>query len=194
MELWKKRLDLKTLPSETVVFIINHSILCIRMNQNNMRKSQLCFLYYRWRMSLTDIYQQIRLWQVIFPQERAAETGQRPRHGGLRQQWRQHVASVQVQEQLTESLSERHPAAHDGSEGRWRHRGPQEEEPLGVLQLQRMRSGRRLPGVVLRNRGQLCLPHGWETSAFVTVQDNISHESSKMIGGLCFNTKSALRL
>lgn len=131
--------------------------------------TQFCFLCCRWRVSLTNSYQPIRLWQVIFPQERAPETGQCNRHGGLRQQWRQRVASVQVQEQFTESVSERHPAPHDGGEGRCGHLSPQEEEPLWVVQLQRMWSRCRVPGVVLRNRGQLCVPHGWEMSVFVTL-------------------------
>ncbi len=129
---------------------------------------QCCFHCCRWRVSLTNAYQPVRLWQVLFPQERAPETGQRPRHGGLRQQWRQRVASIQVQEQFTESVSERHPAAHDGGEGRRRHLGTQEEEPLRVVQLQRLRSRCCLPGVVLWNRGQLCLPHGWEMLWHVT--------------------------
>lgn len=155
-------------------------------------KSQFCSLCCRGRVSLTNSYQPIRLWQVIFPQERAPETGHRPRHGGLRQQWRQRVTPIQVQEQFTESVPERHPAAHDGGEGRWRHVGPQEEEPLWVVQLQRLRPRCCLPGVVLRNWGQLCLPHGWETSVFVTTQGNFTHYSNRMSGKLCLNTKSAL--
>ncbi len=81
-------------------------------------------------MPLADTHHPIRIWQDILPQEHSPETEQRARHGRLRQQRRQRVASVQVQEQFTESVSERHPAAHDGGEGRWRHLGPQEEEPL----------------------------------------------------------------
>lgn len=111
-------------------------------------------------MSLANAHQPDRFWQVIFPQEYAAEAGQRARHGGLGQQRRQHVAAVQVQEQFAEPISERHPAAHDGGEGGRRGVRSQEEEPLRVVQLQRVRPGRRLPGVVLRDRGQLCLPHG----------------------------------
>lgn len=112
-------------------------------------------------MSLTNAHQPVRLWQVI-SQKRAPETGQRSRHGRLRQQWRRYIASIQVQEQSTEPLSERHLATHDGGEGGWRRLGPQEEEPLWVVQLQRLWSRCRLPGVVLRNRGQLCLSNGWE--------------------------------
>ena len=143
--------DLKLVPREQAGWFVTSHI-----------SRMLCFLCCRWRVSLTNSHQPVKLRQVVLPQERAGETGQRPRHGGLGQQWRQHVAPIQIQERLTEPVSERHPAAHDGSEGRWRHLFPKEEESLRVVQLQRLWSRCRVSGVVLWDWDKLCLPHGWE--------------------------------
>lgn len=115
-----------------------------------------CPLCCRWGVSPSNTPKPVAVLQVV-PRRRAPEAGRCPHQRGRRR-----LPSVKVQEQLAQPLPERHTAAHDGSGGARRRPGPQEEEPLWVVQLHGGRPRRRLAGVILRSRGQLCPSEGWE--------------------------------
>lgn len=115
-----------------------------------------CPLCCRWGVPPSNTPEPVAVLQVV-PRRRAPEAGRCPHQRGRRR-----LPSVKVQEQLAQPLPERHTAAHDGSGGARRRPGPQEEEPLWVVQLHGGRPRGRLAGVILRSRGQLCPSEGWE--------------------------------
>ena len=126
----------------------------------------------RRRMSLTNCrqpavwhHQQVLVPQHGYPAAPAVQTTPRP--GRLRQQRRQPLAALQVQEQPAAPLSQRQLAAREGAQLRRRGHAPPLAEPLGgVVQLERRvwRRRRGLSRVLFGNGDKLCLPRGWETS------------------------------